>query len=116
MPLTPKALALLRALVEEAGDVVPKRDLMRRVWPAVVVTAANLTVTVAALRKGLGPQPDGRSYVQSVPRRGYRLDTPVRGTVAEKRLGVAVLPFSCLGPGTDEHLGVALSDALIGRL
>lgn len=116
VPLTPKALALLSALAEGAGDVVPKRDLMRRVWPDVVVTDANLTVTVAALRKAIDPQSDGRSYVQSVPRRGYRLDAPVRGAMAEKRLGVAVLPFSCLGPATDEHLGLALSDALIGRL
>ena len=37
VPLTPKALALLQALVEARGDVVPKEDLMARVWPDTVV-------------------------------------------------------------------------------
>jgi DNA-binding winged helix-turn-helix (wHTH) protein len=116
VPLTPKALALLCALVEHAGDVVPKRDLMRRVWPDVVVSDANLTVTVATLRKALGPQPDGRSYVQSVPRRGYRFDAALRGAPAQQRLALAVLPFSELGPEAEAQLGLPLADALIGRL
>ena len=37
VPLTPKALALLRVLVEARGDVVPKADLMARVWPDTIV-------------------------------------------------------------------------------
>ena len=82
MPLTPKALALLQALVEHRGDVVSKEELLGRVWPDAAVEEANLSVTVSALRKALGPQPDGRSYVQTVPRRGYRFDAAVE---AERR-------------------------------
>src|SRR5262249_51252466 len=46
VPLTPKALAVLQVLVEARGDVVPKPDLMARVWPDTVVEEANLSVTV----------------------------------------------------------------------
>jgi len=117
VPLTPKAVALLEALVDRGGDVVLKQELLSRVWPDAAVEEANLSVTVAALRKALGPQADGASYIQTIPSRGYRFAAPLRSnTVAAPRLGIAVLPFVCLGPETEAHLGVALADALIGRL
>jgi len=116
VPLTPKALLLLKALVEQAGEVVPKRELMSRVWPDTHVLDANLSVTVAALRKGLGKQPDGRPYIQTLPRRGYRLDALLSGTAARTRTTLAVLPFQGIGPGVDPHLGLGIADALIARL
>jgi DNA-binding winged helix-turn-helix (wHTH) protein/tetratricopeptide (TPR) repeat protein len=116
VPLTPKALALLQVLLEHGGDVAPKQTLMGQVWPDAAVEEANLSVTVAALRKALGPQPDGRPYVQTVPKRGYRFDAPLHVAGSGPELGLAVLPFSCLGPETEEHLGIGLTDALIGRL
>lgn len=116
VPLTPKALALLRALVERGGDVVTKSELMGRVWPDTVVEEGNLTVLVAALRRGLDPRPGGGSFVQTVPRRGYRFDAPLRTSAGARRFGIAVLPFSVLGPDLDPHSGLAFADALIGRL
>jgi len=116
VPLTPKALGLLAALVQHRGDVVSKAELLGRVWPDAAVEEANLSVTVSALRKVLDPRPEGGSYVQTVPRRGYRFDAPLEAGPGGDELGLAVLPFTCLGPETDEHLGVALADALIGRL
>jgi DNA-binding winged helix-turn-helix (wHTH) protein/tetratricopeptide (TPR) repeat protein len=113
--LTPKALALLSALVEQQGDVVPKQDLMDRVWPDTAVEEANLSVTVSALRKALGTQPGGEPYIQTVPRRGYRFAAEVKGP--PKRLSLAVLPFRPLG-GSEEDapLGLGMADALISRL
>jgi DNA-binding winged helix-turn-helix (wHTH) protein/tetratricopeptide (TPR) repeat protein len=116
VPLTPKALALLRALVERGGDVVSKTELMGRVWPDTVVEEGNLTVLVAALRKGLDPRPGGGSFVQTVPRRGYRFDAPLRTSAGARPLAIAVLPFTTLGPDTDPHVGVAIADSLTGRL
>lgn len=116
VPLTPKALGLLAALVEHRGDVVSKEELLGRVWPDAAVEEANLSVTVSALRKVLDPRPEGGSYIQTVPRRGYRFDAKVEAGPGGDELGLAVLPFTCLGPETDEHLGLALADALIGRL
>jgi TolB-like protein/Tfp pilus assembly protein PilF len=51
-----------------------------------------------------------------VPRRGYRFDAPLRAAVEPPRLGLAVLPFSCLGGATDASVGLGMADALIGRL
>ena len=72
MPLPPKALDLLVALVEQEGDVVTKDELMKRVWPDTFVEEANLSVNVSALRKALGDQAGGGPYIETVPRRGYR--------------------------------------------
>lgn len=116
VPLTPKALGILQVLVEHGGDVVSKQELLGRVWPDAAVEEANLSVAVAAIRRALGHQPDGRSYVETVSRRGYRFDAPLRDKGAGAQLGLAVLPFSCLGMESDEHLGIGLADALIGRL
>jgi DNA-binding winged helix-turn-helix (wHTH) protein len=93
VPLTPKALALLQALVEHGGDVVSKSELLGRVWPDAAVEESNLTVTVSTLRRVLGSQADGRSYVQTVPRRGYRFDAPLRAGGGSRQLGLAALPL-----------------------
>jgi DNA-binding winged helix-turn-helix (wHTH) protein/tetratricopeptide (TPR) repeat protein len=114
--LTPKALTLLHVLVEARGDVVPKADLMARVWPDAAVLEANLGVTVAMLRRALGPREDGRSWIQTVPRRGYRFDGPVRGPARSEVVTLAVLPFEVMGPRAEPHIGLGLADALISRL
>jgi DNA-binding winged helix-turn-helix (wHTH) protein/TolB-like protein/Flp pilus assembly protein TadD len=116
VPLTPKALELLRALVERSGDVVSKAELMRRVWPDTVVEEGNLTVLVAALRRGVDPRPDGGSYIQTLPRRGYRFVAPLRGPRGIRAPAVAVLPFESLGSEVEPGLGPALAEATIGRL
>jgi DNA-binding winged helix-turn-helix (wHTH) protein/tetratricopeptide (TPR) repeat protein len=114
VPLTPKAAALLQALVERQGDVVGKAELLARVWPDTVVEEANLSVTVSNLRKALGPREDGSVWVETVSRRGYRFRAPVTG-VAPRRLALAVLPFRSLA-GAEDHLGLGMADALISRL
>ena len=53
-----RALDIFIVLVEHAGEVVSKNDLMARVWPGVTVDEGSLRVHVAALRKALG---DGES-------------------------------------------------------
>jgi tetratricopeptide (TPR) repeat protein/TolB-like protein len=115
VPLTPKALAVLRLLVRKGGDVVTRRELLAEVWPDAVVEESNLTVTVGMLRRALGSQPSGRSWVETVPRRGYRFGGVVTGPPAAP-LSLAVLPLQCLGADVDPDLGVMLADALIGRL
>jgi len=114
--LTPKALALLHALVRAGGDVVPKADLMSHVWPDTAVQDANLSVTVAALRRALGVRDGERSWIQTVPRRGYRFDGPLAGPPGDEVVTLAVLPFAVVGPGAEPHVGLGLADALISRL
>ena len=67
--LPPKAVDLLLALVEQAGEVVGKQELMDRVWPDSFVEEANLSVNVATIRKVLGA-PDGRPAATSRRSRG----------------------------------------------
>jgi DNA-binding winged helix-turn-helix (wHTH) protein/tetratricopeptide (TPR) repeat protein len=116
VPLTPKALAVLGALLDGGGDVVTKAELMARVWPETAVHEANLSVTVAALRRAIDPQPGGRSWVETVPRRGYRFAGTLRRTGQLEHTSLAVLPMRGLGPDTETHLGLGLADALISRL
>jgi DNA-binding winged helix-turn-helix (wHTH) protein/tetratricopeptide (TPR) repeat protein len=112
--LPPKAVALLAALVRAAGDVVTKDELIARVWPDVVVEESNLTVTMSGLRKSLGLRPDGKPYIETLSRRGYRFcPTPPEATAPS----LGVLPFRCLGGGADKDgLGMAMADAVITRL
>jgi DNA-binding winged helix-turn-helix (wHTH) protein/TolB-like protein/tetratricopeptide (TPR) repeat protein len=116
VPLTPKALSVLRVLVEARGDVVPKADLMARVWPDTIVEDANLSVTVSALRRGLASHSGDPGWVETVPRRGYRFAGPLRAPVSESPLVLAVLPFRGIGPDAQDHLGLGIADALIGAL
>ncbi|MCE4556569.1 ATP-binding protein [Roseateles cellulosilyticus] len=66
-----RALDLLVALVERAGDVVSHADLFAQVWPRTVVEESSLRVHMSALRKALGDGVDGRRYIASLPGRGY---------------------------------------------
>lgn len=66
-----RALDLLIALVERAGEVVSHEDLFARVWPRTVVEESSLRVHMSSLRKALGDGVDGRRYIASLPGRGY---------------------------------------------
>lgn len=68
-----RALDLLIALTERAGEVVNKSDLIARGWPDVIVEESSLRVHIASLRKALGDGLDGARYVANVPGRGYCL-------------------------------------------
>jgi predicted ATPase/DNA-binding winged helix-turn-helix (wHTH) protein len=72
-----RAIDILIALVEQAGEVVPQRELISRVWPDVTVEDANLRFQMAALRKALGDGRDGSRYVSNVVGRGYCFVAPV---------------------------------------
>jgi pimeloyl-ACP methyl ester carboxylesterase/DNA-binding winged helix-turn-helix (wHTH) protein len=70
--LTAKAFDTLLALVERHGHVVGKRELMDRVWPETHVDENNLAQNISILRKALDAPQEGRSCIETVPRRGYR--------------------------------------------
>ncbi len=70
--LTPKAFDLLVHLVEHAGHLVTKHELMDVLWPDTAVEEANLAYTVSALRKALEDGKHGVHFIQTVPTRGYR--------------------------------------------
>src|SRR5262250_3003989 len=77
LQLGSRAKEILVALVERAGEVVEKRELLRRVWPDMVVEEATLRVHINTLRKALREGEAGAHYVESVTGRGYRFVAPV---------------------------------------
>ena len=72
-----RALEILTALVERAGEMVGKNDLIARVWPDTFVDENTLRVHIAGLRKALGDGQPGRRYLTNVPGRGYCFVAPV---------------------------------------
>ncbi|VVP11811.1 hypothetical protein PS874_03240 [Pseudomonas fluorescens] len=73
-----RALDILQVLVERAGTVVSKDELIARVWPTSVVEDINLRVHIAALRRALADGQDGQRYIVNVPQRGYSFIAPVQ--------------------------------------
>lgn len=73
-----RALDILQVLVERAGNVVGKDELIARVWPTSVVEEINLRVHIAALRRALGDGPEGQRYIVNIPQRGYVFIAPVQ--------------------------------------
>ena len=70
--LPPKDLETLLVLVERAGHIVEKEELLEKVWPGVFVEENNLARHIFNLRQVLGDSPDGRKYIETIPKRGYR--------------------------------------------
>lgn len=75
--LPPKATQTLVILIENHGRLVEKEDLMKGVWPDTFVEEANLTLQISALRKVLQEESSNGSFIETVPRRGYRFVAPV---------------------------------------
>jgi TolB-like protein/DNA-binding winged helix-turn-helix (wHTH) protein/Tfp pilus assembly protein PilF len=73
--LRPKSFGVLAYLVENAGRLVPKDELMAAVWSDVVVSDESLAKCVSEVRAALGDS--DQRLVKTVPRRGYLLDAPV---------------------------------------
>src|SRR5215472_9367306 len=73
-----RALDLLVALVQSAGDTLRKDQLIACAWPDTVVDEGALRVNVAALRKALGDGRGGNRFIANIPSRGYSFVASVR--------------------------------------
>ena len=117
MPVGRRAVAVLRALLERPGVPVSKDALMQAAWPGLAVEEGNLTVQIAALRRVLESEPDGESWIETLPRRGYRFIGPIArpdelpaSTAARAgpapplpdKLSIAVLPFQNMSEAPDQ--------------
>lgn len=104
IPLSGKAFNLLVHLVERAGQLVTRDELLREVWDGINVDDAVITVNISALRKILGDDRNGHSFIETVPRVGYRFIAPV------ERLETA--PSRRFPPAMSAALAVALIAAV----
>ncbi|MBN9491608.1 MAG: winged helix-turn-helix domain-containing protein [Alphaproteobacteria bacterium] len=135
-----RAVALLRLLLDRAGEPVPREALIEAAWPGLAVEEGNLSVQIAALRRVLGEEADGASWIETLPRRGYRYVGPpipvVNGPIVKGHMppsqaaspatatlplpekpSVAVLPFSSAGVGPEhEHFVDGMVEDIIAAL
>src|SRR5437867_6809509 len=79
LQLMPRAFAVLRHLVDHAGRLITKEELLTRVWRDAIVSEAALTTCIRDLRKALGDSPDAPRYIETVHRRGFRFIGPIAG-------------------------------------
>lgn len=123
--LRPKSFHVLEYLVKNAGRLVAKEELIKAVWPHVVVTDESLTRCVSEVRSALDDSE--QQIIRTVPRRGYVLAVPVvaASTPDQKapftgdrpRLSIVVLPFADLtGDSGQRYLADAITEGLTAYL
>ena len=122
--LTPKAYDTLAYLVEHAGAVVAKDELLRAIWQDTAVEENNLTQNISLLRRALGEGRGDHRYIATVPGRGYQFIAAVRvaeampvGVESDETVSIAVLPFVNVSAEPDyDYFGDGLAEEVINAL
>ena len=76
--IKPKSMAVLGCLADAGGSVVARETLFNTVWPGVVVTDDALTQCIVELRKAFGDTAHDARYIETIPKKGFRLLPEVR--------------------------------------
>ncbi|WP_338821916.1 winged helix-turn-helix domain-containing tetratricopeptide repeat protein [Bradyrhizobium septentrionale] len=124
-----RAVALLRLLLEKAGKPVAKDALMEAAWPGLAIEESNLTVQMAALRRVFAAVEGGGTWIETLPRRGYRYVGPPPATLSggsrqtwlpsatSDRPSIAVLPFLNLsGDAAQDYFSDGITEDIITEL
>ena len=105
IPLGGRAYDILIALLENAGEVVGKAELIARAWPDVTVEEGSLRVHLSALRKALGDGQFGDKYIANIQGHGYSFIAPVTRLPADRDRGNASAGLSNLPPALGRMVG-----------
>jgi TolB-like protein len=127
-----RAVVLLRLLLERTGSPVSKDALIEAAWPGLAIEDSNLTVQIAALRRVFEDVAGGATWIETLPRRGYRYVGPLVATgnppteanpqtspalALPDKPSVAVLPFSNLsGDPEQEYFADGMVEDIIAGL
>ena len=84
VPLRTKVFDTLCVLVQHAGRLLTKHELMQTVWPDAVVEENNLNHNISTLRRALGEQATGPRFIETIPRVGYRFVADVSAPSGER--------------------------------
>jgi TolB-like protein/Flp pilus assembly protein TadD len=121
--LAPKVADTLLLLVKNAGQVVEKEELLKKVWQDAFIEEGSLTRTISVLRKALGVTSEGQDYIATVSKRGYRFAVAVyevaeaQESVVGSKIMIAVLPFEDFTPGKrQEYFSDGLTEEMITEL
>ena len=130
LPLGARAVALIRLLVERAGEPVIKSALIEAAWPGLAIEDSNLTVQIAALRRVFAEHAAGADWIETLPRRGYRYvgpevatdeptaaNGPATSPALPDKPSIAVLPFANLSSDPEqEYFADGMVDDIITGL
>jgi TolB-like protein/Tfp pilus assembly protein PilF len=123
IPLPPKAADTLLLLVQNAGNVVEKQDLLKNVWQDAFVEEGSLTRTISILRTALEGSAHGKEFISTIPKRGYRFAARVEGLSSHpvsplaSKIMLAVLPFENMsGQKSQEYFSDGLTEEMITQL
>jgi predicted ATPase/DNA-binding winged helix-turn-helix (wHTH) protein len=105
IPLGGRAYDILIALLEKAGEVVPKAELIAKAWPDVTVEEGSLRVHLSALRKALSDGQFGDKYIANIQGRGYSFIAPITRLPADHDRGGASEGLSNLPPALGRMVG-----------
>lgn len=105
IPLGGRAYDILIALLENAGEVVGKAELIARAWPDVTVEEGSLRVHLSALRKALGDGQFGNKYIANIQGHGYSFIAPVTRLSADHDRDNASAGVSNLPPALGRMVG-----------
>ena len=83
LELTPKLLDLLLHLLDRAGSLVTKEELLDTLWPGANVTENAIAQAVSELRQALGDAAASPRFIKTIARRGYRFIAPVQAVSSE---------------------------------
>ncbi len=121
--LPPKVAELLVALVQAAGSVLTREELVQRLWPDTVVEEGSLSSHISLLRKALGENSKALDFIETLPKRGYRFVASVKRLASEPhdsgvdRAMLVVLPFENLTAGErHDYFSEGLTEEMITEL
>src|ERR1700731_3436091 len=105
IPLGGRAYDILIALLENAGEVVPKAELIAKAWPDVTVEEGSLRVHLSALRKALGDGQFGNKYIANIQGHGYSFIAPITRLPVDRDRSSASARLSNLPPALGRMVG-----------
>jgi TolB-like protein/Tfp pilus assembly protein PilF len=119
MRVEPRAMDVLVALARRAGETVSRTSLIDAVWKHRHVSDEALSRCISIVRKALGDDAGQARLLVTIPKRGYRLATPIEIDPAsdDDEMPLAVLPFlNFAGDPDDEHVADGITELLISNL
>jgi len=99
----PKVMEVIVALASHPGEVVERSTLVDEVWDGRAVSDEPLNRCIAELRRVLGDSRTDPKYVETVPKRGYRLIAPVRHRESERESVESTKEETTADPAAQDH-------------
>ncbi len=113
IPIAPKVLNTLKVLIDNAGHLLEKQQLMDAIWPDQFVEESNLTYNIKMLRKALGDDAAQPRFIETVPRSGYRFIAKLIEPKVEAQSANTPIPAQRKIPNRNRYWLIAGAAAVI---